>query len=204
MPYRARIGGVVAAVSAQDKALYATFERSSDPMMLLCPEDRRIVDANEAYGRLVGRARRELIGLHPWEHAVDGTPAAPAQEARAVGRQLVRHPGTVFGNRRMMAHTDGSTTLVQWSYSGVTVAGRGLLLVVGVPVPDEADPARLTEREREVVRWLALGKRGREIAAELFLSERTVETHTRNARLKLGAATKAELIAKALSAGLIS
>ena len=49
--YRTRIGQVVSAVSAQDR-LYATFERSSDPMILLGPDDRRIVDANEAYGRL--------------------------------------------------------------------------------------------------------------------------------------------------------
>ena len=50
---------------------------------------------------------------------------------------------------------------------------------------------------------LALGKRGREIAAELFISPDTVEAHTRNARLKLGAATLAELVAKALSSGWI-
>jgi PAS domain S-box-containing protein len=199
--YRTRIGQVVSAVSAHDR-LYAMFERSSDPMILLDPHDRRIVDANEAYGRLVGHERDEVIGLRPYEHAVGREPGAPIQKWREIAHMLLEHPATVFSNRREMQHRDGSTTFVQWTYSGVTVAGRGLVLVVGVPV--DAEPAtQLTERELEIVRLLALGKRGSAIAIELFISPDTVETHTRNARLKLGAATLAELVAKALSSGRI-
>lgn len=121
-----------------------------------------------------------------------------------MARTLANSPGTVFGNRREMAHRDGSMTLVQWSYCGVTVADRGLILVVGVPVEDEEPSPVLCKREREVVRLLALGKRMAEIATEMCISEKTVETHTRNARLKLGATNRAELIAKALGNGLIS
>lgn len=199
--YRTRIGQVVSAVSAQDR-VYAMFERSSDPMIMLDPDDRRIVDANEAYGRLVGYERDGLIGLRPYEHTVDREPAAPIEKWRQIAHTLVEHPAALFGNQREMQHSDGSTTCVQWTYSGVTLAGRGLVLVVGVPVDREPE-TQLTERELEIVRLLALGKRGSAIATELFISRHTVATHIRNARRKLGAATLAELVAKALSSGRI-
>ena len=102
-----------------------------------------------------------------------------------------------------MMHSDGSTQLVSWSFTTVAVSGQTLFLNVGVPVDNEVQPSPLTTREREVERLLALGKRGADIAAELFISLDTVETHTRNARLKLGAITLAGLVAKALSGGLI-
>jgi PAS domain S-box-containing protein len=201
MPYRTRVGGVIAAAS--DEALYATFEQSSDLMLLMDPGDRHIVDANQAYARLVGYERDELIGLDPAGFTVEGKSPVSLHEQDEMARQLLAHRGAVFNVRREMLRKDGSTPLVQWSFSGVTVAGRGLLLAVGVTVEDEADTSPLTEREREVVRLLALGRRGRDIAAELFISPDTVETHTRNARQKLGAATLAELVAKGLGAGLV-
>jgi LuxR family transcriptional regulator (chaperone HchA-associated) len=55
-------------------------------------------------------------------------------------------------------------------------------------------PDRLSAREREVLRWLAAGKRQVDIAATLGLSERTIENHLRRIRLRLGAKTSAEAI----------
>lgn len=43
----------------------------------------------------------------------------------------------------------------------------------------------LTEREREVLRWTAVGGTHAQIATTLGISERTVETHLRNARVKM-------------------
>jgi PAS domain S-box-containing protein len=202
MPYRTRIGQVVCAASARS-GLYATFEQSSDPMMLVCPEDATIVDANEAYLDLVGQARDEVIGRPHYEHAVGGSRPPSLENYREWTRAMQRAPDLVVSSRREMVCSDGSTTLVQWSFTSETVTGQNLLLAVGVPVGQEADSSPLTARELEVVRLLALGRRGADIAAELFISPDTVETHTRNARLKLGAATLAELVAKALSGGVI-
>ncbi|MET4108267.1 helix-turn-helix transcriptional regulator [Hymenobacter sp. UYP22] len=53
--------------------------------------------------------------------------------------------------------------------------------------------ASLTGREREVLRLLALGHSAPEIAAQLFISPQTAETHRRNVRQKLGATTAFEL-----------
>jgi len=58
---------------------------------------------------------------------------------------------------------------------------------------------RLTNRELEVVRLIALGATGPEIAQELQLSHNTVRTHTRNAMTKLDARSRAHLVAKAMA-----
>jgi DNA-binding CsgD family transcriptional regulator len=52
-------------------------------------------------------------------------------------------------------------------------------------------PMGLTPRELEVAQLVASGKTNREIAAELFLSERTIETHLSNVFTKLGVSSRA-------------
>lgn len=64
-----------------------------------------------------------------------------------------------------------------------------------------SSPARLTLREREVMRWIAAGKRQADAAQLLGLSERTVENHLRRIRARLGASTTAEAVRIAVSAG---
>lgn len=66
----------------------------------------------------------------------------------------------------------------------------------------EADP--LSEREREVLRLLALGHTNQEIAQELFISVRTAESHRAHIMQKLRLATRAELVRYALSHGLLA
>jgi DNA-binding NarL/FixJ family response regulator len=61
---------------------------------------------------------------------------------------------------------------------------------------------RLTEREREVVGWVATGMSNDEIAAELVVSRDTVRTHVSRAMLKLGARDRAQLVVFAIQAGL--
>jgi DNA-binding NarL/FixJ family response regulator len=65
----------------------------------------------------------------------------------------------------------------------------------------EADP--LTDREREVLRLLALGHTNQEIAKTLFLSVRTVETHRAHIMQKLRLTTRAELVQYAMEQGLL-
>jgi two-component system, NarL family, response regulator NreC len=65
----------------------------------------------------------------------------------------------------------------------------------------QADP--LSEREREVLRLLALGHTNQEIAKLLFISVRTAETHRAHIMQKLHLSTRAELVRQALSEGLL-
>jgi two-component system, NarL family, response regulator NreC len=65
----------------------------------------------------------------------------------------------------------------------------------------DADP--LSEREREVLRLLALGHTNQEIAALLYISVRTAETHRAHIMQKLSLSSRAELVRYALDHGLI-
>jgi two-component system response regulator NreC len=65
----------------------------------------------------------------------------------------------------------------------------------------EEDP--LTDREREVLRLLALGHTNQEIATMLFISVRTAETHRSHIMRKLGLESRAELVRHALTQGLL-
>ena len=65
----------------------------------------------------------------------------------------------------------------------------------------EADP--LSDREREVLRLLALGHTNQEIAKMLFISVRTTETHRAHIMQKLRLKTRAELVRYALAHGLL-
>jgi len=64
-----------------------------------------------------------------------------------------------------------------------------------------ADP--LSDREREVLRLLALGHTNQEIAKMLFISVRTAETHRAHIMQKLRLSTRAELVRYALDHGLL-
>ena len=57
----------------------------------------------------------------------------------------------------------------------------------------------LSRREREVADLVTARKTNREMAAELFLSEKTVESHLRNIFVKLGASSRVE-VARAVEA----
>jgi two-component system secretion response regulator SsrB len=59
---------------------------------------------------------------------------------------------------------------------------------------DVSPPPGLTKREREVLQLLFLGKSSKEIAAELTISVRTVETHRANMMRKLNVHSVTELL----------
>lgn len=63
-------------------------------------------------------------------------------------------------------------------------------------------PAALTGREREVARLAAQGCTALQIAGELFVGERTVESHLARIYTKLGISSKLELVQQAAALGL--
>jgi DNA-binding NarL/FixJ family response regulator len=67
----------------------------------------------------------------------------------------------------------------------------------------EAEEDPLSEREREVLRLLALGHTNQEIAKMLFISVRTAETHRAHVLRKLGVGSRADLVRYALAHGLL-
>jgi DNA-binding CsgD family transcriptional regulator len=82
-------------------------------------------------------------------------------------------------------------------------AGRADGTSTAIPKRGKAGGDVLTAREREVVRRVALGASTRRIAADMYLSPATVRSHVRNAMVKTGAHTRAQLVAIALGEGLV-
>jgi two-component system response regulator NreC len=76
---------------------------------------------------------------------------------------------------------------------------------LGAKVAAEREGAAsdLSERETDVLRLIALGHTNAEIAEQLYISVRTVETHRAHIQQKLGVSSRAELVRSALSRGLV-
>jgi DNA-binding CsgD family transcriptional regulator len=174
--------------------------------MLLVDERRRVVDANPAFLRLVGRGREGLVGNPVWELVIDGPLASEREWRDYLGMRR-------FDGEATLHAADRSGVAVQWGATATVVAGRQLVLFVTLSTSRSgarfrraavADgPSRaLSPREREVVRLVAEGATGKEIADELHISHETVRTHVRNAMIKVGARSRAHLVAKALGADL--
>jgi PAS domain S-box-containing protein len=186
--------------------LFATaFERSRNPM-LLTDGQRVIVDTNPAFLTLLGRQRDAVIG-QPVYAFVAGGPLATSEEwagTLAAGR---------FSGETELVDAGGRPIVLQWAASTEIVTGRSLVLFVTLSVSrwgsrsrrivdPAAPPQALTPREREIVHYVALGAAGPEIAEELQISHETVRTHVRNAMGKVGARSRAHLVAKSLGHGL--
>jgi two-component system response regulator NreC len=75
--------------------------------------------------------------------------------------------------------------------------------MAAAPATPVGPPGDLTEREVDVLRLIALGHTNNEIAEQLYLSVRTVETHRAHIQQKLGLSTRAELVRYALDNDLI-
>jgi DNA-binding NarL/FixJ family response regulator len=83
------------------------------------------------------------------------------------------------------------------------IAGR-LISRLGKQARGDYVHEALTAREQEVLRLLARGLRNKEIAARLYVSERTVNFHLANIYQKLNVSGRTEALSKALEQGLIT
>jgi PAS domain S-box-containing protein len=183
----------------------AAFKQSRNAMVLL-DGNRCHVDANGAYLKLLGYRRAELID-RPMYAFVVGGPLVSSAEWRAALRR------GEFAGEAELRPADGGRVGVQWAATTEIVTGRRLVLVVALSTSRSGPRFRrtmtreqsaiLSAREREVVRLVALGNTGPEIADELRIAHDTVRTHARNAMVKVGARSRAHLVAKALGEGLV-
>jgi two-component system response regulator NreC len=85
------------------------------------------------------------------------------------------------------------------TYLNPELGGR----IAAAPPEPAGPPDDLTEREVDVLRLIALGHTNQEIAGQLYLSVRTVESHRAHIQQKLRLSTRAELVRYALDHDLI-
>jgi DNA-binding CsgD family transcriptional regulator len=189
--------------------------------MALVDRERRYVAANDAalalyqYGRddLIGReAGRTVAGMAP--SAVEADWQRLLRHNELYGERVITHPSGRVMRVTFAAH--GTTIDAQWLALFVTVSAKlepeGAELICASPPGATRGPGdrdglgrvgvALTPREREVVRRVALGRSTPQIAADLSLSPATVRSHVRNAMVKVGAHTRAQLVALVLGEGL--
>ena len=115
-----------------------------------------------------------------------------------LAQQLLAHGGRDEGRELLVecwstAHDTGASELERRAFR--------LATRTRVPLPDaavqEGPLSRLTPREREVLDLLATGATNKTIAADLFISEKTVSVHVSNMLAKLGVANRGEAAALA-------
>ena len=206
MPRRANDDNAVL-MASDDHAwsgLFSTAFHGSRNAMVLVDDARRHVEVNGAYLKALGYTAGALIGQPIWNFVVDGPLVTESEWAAFIA-------GRNFNGEAEMRRSDGSHLAVQWAATAEVVTGRQLVLFVALSTSrwgrafrrDDVTPSgTLTEREREVVRLIARGHSGPEIADELQIAHDTVRTHARNAMIRTGARSRAHLVAKALGEGL--
>ena len=74
---------------------------------------------------------------------------------------------------------------------------------VGVKLFERLNTSELTDRERQVLQLLAVGKSNQEIAAELMISASTVKFHINHILSKLDVSDRTQAVVKALRRGLV-
>jgi len=187
--------------------LFGAAFRNSRNAMVLLDDRRRQVDLNGAYLQLMRYPRAQMLGRPIYEFVVGGPIASDSEWRAALA-------GGDFTGEANLLTAERETVAVQFAATVETVTSQRMILFVALSTsrwgrrfrrlsqPDEPQ-GPLSPREREIVHLIALGNTSPEIAEELHIAHDTVRTHARNAMEKVGARSRAHLVARALGEGLL-
>jgi PAS domain S-box-containing protein len=179
-----------------ERLFWLVFDRTSNPIFVL-DDERRIIEVNQAALSLLDRSRHELLGT-----SMLGT-MRPADRSVALRNWRAFHRSGEYFGRRALVRADGSEVQIEFAARLEQLRGEPVAVYVALPRHRSA-PTRssalagqllLTTREREIITHVALGYETGQIAEKLYISPQTVRTHVRNAMIKLGAHTRAQLVA---------
>ena len=184
-------------------------------MLLEAEEDFQVVAEagdSEAAARYVRghHARALVLDLNmPGEPSLSAIPTIRESSPETAIVVLTMQNEPTFAREALRAgahgyvlkHEAGSELVnaIRTTVSGGTYLNPalGARLAAEPPAP-QGPPDDLTEREVDVLRLIALGHTNGEIADQLYLSVRTVETHRAHIQRKLDISTRAELVRYAL------
>ena len=200
--------------ASDEKALFASIEASPIATVVTNPRlpDNPLVAVNPAFCDLTGYPAAEILGRNCRFLAGPGTEPWQTQSVRDAIRLLrpsltellnYRKDGTPFRNALIIAPLFDDRGELAWFMGSQVAVGAG------APGPLSLRRQRavqlvntLSERQREVLREMALGHRNKQIAWRLSLSEKTVKMHRGLALRKLGVSSSADAIRIAVEAGL--
>ena len=189
--------------------------RSGLKMLLDAEEDLEVV----AEAGDVDSAKRTVLGYKPDVLVLDlnmpdgsSLPAIPKMLADSPSTNIVvltMQEDPAFAREALQAGARGYVLkeaadnelveAVRMAAEGRTYLHPELGAKIAAEPPKPAGPPDdLTEREVEILRLIALGHTNTEIAEQLFLSVRTVESHRARVQQKTGLSTRAELVRYAL------
>lgn len=165
--------------------------------------------------------REHLFAKPPWVGTTDILPSSytvsfidltlPEKQEQEFLRMVRRHQEVENGYLNTTQVCLESSTLENDSeresyLNNQGKALRGLHLmsdfIYNLPAAHEQEPpvVNLTNREKEIMEFLTVGLRNKEIADKLYISLNTVKTHTKNIYAKLGIKSRIEALRIFLSA----
>jgi DNA-binding NarL/FixJ family response regulator len=177
--------GIVVVAEASNGREAVELAEREHPDLVLCDVRMPVMDGIEAVARMHQTTRVLMLTYAEEENLVAGAIRAGASGYLVHGRFA----------------PDDLEQAVRQVASGHTVLSPAVVTVVfdalrkGPERLDEQGPLALTEREQEIANLLARGRSNRDIAADLFISEKTVKNHINHIYAKLGVASRAEAIA---------
>ena len=157
---------------------------STASYLACCPVNRHVLETDRPFfWTKIGAADAETyrVVLRPRGRGVHGLQVPIFHHAGLAG-------AVSFGGRAIDSAIDVRLALTLVGTAAFHAAERlaGPTMIPGTP--------QLSAREREVIRWIASGRRQGDVAALLGLSERTIENHLRRIRNRLGAASTAQAV----------
>jgi len=161
-----------------------------------------VFNALDWCGYLCAATGRHAEAITVWAARIALRPQTAFPEPPIVARRRqepLRRAREALGEDRARAAEDRGTAM-----SLATATEYALLLTTPSPPAQlTAGLAGLSTRERELVVLVAQGRTDAQIAAQLFISPRTMHSHLDRIRDKTGARRRADLTRLALSAGLV-
>jgi DNA-binding CsgD family transcriptional regulator len=193
--------GVEVAKREVEKAGAAAGKGRAREAVLVVDDDRRCLEASMGACLLLGASRAEVEGRRLEELF------APEMSERIdhfwAGFSGAGGTAGPFGVPGAEGIQEVSLTLTPDVVPGRHMVGIRRAIPGGFGHSPEPGMRVPSAREREILSLLAEGETDAQIAEQLKLSPATVQTHVRNAKAKLGARTRAQAVALALSRGLI-
>lgn len=156
-----------------------------------CPVNRHVLETDRPFFWTKSggpHAETYRVVPHPQGRGIHGLQVPVFSHAGLAG-------AVSLGGRTIDSAIDTRLALTLIGTTAFHVAERLAGPMVAHAVP------QLSAREREVIRWIASGRRQADVAALLGLSERTIENHLRRIRNRLGAASTAQAIHLLVRAG---